>query len=324
MDGLPQRFTTCAFTAMEASHEGVPPERLRRKDVVALGSGVYVPSVLADSCTPLRLLELKAAALLRDRPEIWVSHVSAAKIQGLWLPDRLLHDGRLHLSQPAEPHVRLRREGVCGHRVSVRPIDLTTRNNLKVTTPARTWLDVASSCTVRELIILGDQLVRHPYPRFEGRTQPHATPADLTNLLAETKGTAGRRRCLTALTWIRVGADSVQETLLRLALIRAGLPEPELQVPALPGTRSSPRTDLGYPELKIAIQYEGDTHFTPAQQRADQRRDNIFLAEGWVVLRFNAEDAREGFRRAVEQVRATLTARNALSQAREGALITNR
>ena len=324
MHALPEQFTVRAFTAAEAFAEGVPRERLRRKDVVPLGSGVYATRALAETSTPLAVLTLKAEALTREWPDAWASHITAARLHTLWLPGRLLDDPRVHLSQPANAKTWVRREGVCGHRVSVRPIDLTTRNNLKVTTPARSWLDVASSCTVRELIILGDQLVRHPYPRFEGRTQPHATPADLTNLLAETKGTAGRRRCLTALPWIRVGADPVQETLLRLALIRAGLPEPELQVPALPGTRSSPRTDLGYPELKIAIQYEGDTHFIPAQQRADQRRDNIFLAEGWVVLRFNAEDAREGFRRAVEQVRATLTARNARSRAREGALITNR
>ena len=325
MDPLPRCFARRAFTAAEAVREGVSRERLRRKDIVALGSGVYAARALGESSTPLQMLQLKADALLRGRTEMWISHVSAAKVQGLWLPARLLNDDRIHLSQPPEPHVRERRDGVCGHRVSVRPTDLTTSNSLRLTTPARTWLDVASSCTVRELIVLGDQLVRHPYPRFEGRTQPHASPADLKNLLAETKGTAGRRRCLTALTWIRVGADSVQETLLRLALIRAGLPEPELQVPALPGSKGSPRTDLGYPGLKIAIQYEGDTHFTPQQQRADQRRDNIFLAEGWVVLRFNVEDAREGFRYAVKQVRATLAARATLTRSAlaEGALITN-
>lgn len=175
-----------------------------------------------------------------------------------------------------------------------------------MSSPARTWLDVASLCSVRELIILGDQLVRPPYPRFEARTAPHATPEALAALLGRSRGAPGRRRCLAALTWVRVGADSVQETLLRLVLIQAGLPEPELQVPAQPGFRWSPRADLGYPALKIAIQYEGDTHFTPQQQRADQRRDNIFLAEGWRVLRFNSEDSREGFQRAAAQVRAAL------------------
>ncbi|GAA1149479.1 hypothetical protein GCM10009672_22230 [Nesterenkonia lutea] len=160
-----------------------------------------------------------------------------------------------------------------------------------------------------ELIILGDQLVRRPYPKFDGRSKAHATIQELQALLDHSHGAPGRRRCLAALGSIRMGSDSVQETLLRLALVRAGLPEPELQVPAQPGRRSSPRADLGYPAWKIAIQYEGDTHFTPVQQRADQRRDNVFLAAGWLVLRFNLEDSREGFAQAAEQVRAAIARR---------------
>ncbi|MGJ9424341.1 hypothetical protein ACHABX_00700 [Nesterenkonia halotolerans] len=306
MDALPPQLTTRAFTAAEALREGLPRERLRRRDILALGSGVHVARALADVCTPQETLEIKAAALLRDRPEMWVSHHTAAEIHGLWLPDRLQKDGRLHLAHPAGPDVWTRREGVCGHRVSLRRQDVVTRRGLRVATPARTWLDLGRLCTVRELIIIGDQLVRHPYPRFEGRAAPHATLAELRSLLEESPGTPGRRRCLAALTWIRVGADSVPETLLRLALIRAGLPEPQLQVPAQPRFRWSPRADLGYPALKIAIQYDGETHFTPHQQRADQRRDNVFFAEGWRLLRFNQQDHREGFERAVGQVRSAL------------------
>ncbi len=309
MDVLPPQLTRRAFTAAEAFREGIPRERLRRRDILALGSGVHVARALAECLTPGETLEMKAEALLRDRPEMWVSHTTAAEIHGLWLPDRFLRDGRLHLTHPARPDVWPRRKGVCGHRVSLRPQDVVTRGALRVTTPARTWLDLARDCTVRDLIIIGDQLVRQPYPRFEGRVEPHATVAELRHLLEESPGTPGRRRCLTALPWVRVGADSVQETLLRLALIRAGLPEPELQVPAQPGFRWSPRADLGYPALKIAIQYDGETHFTPNQQRADQRRDNVFLAEGWRVLRFNQDDSREGFQRAVVQVRAALARR---------------
>ncbi|WP_133725635.1 hypothetical protein [Nesterenkonia aurantiaca] len=306
MHTLPKELTGRAFTAAEALRGGVPRERLRRKDIVALGAGVYAVQVLIAQRTPRETLQLKAAALLRERPDAWLSHSSAAQIHGLWLPDRLLTDHRLYLSHAPEPGLWTRRQGVCGHRVALRPQDVTTRGSLRLSTPGRTWLDVAPLCNERELIILGDQLVRPPYQRFEGRREPHAALEELAALLDRSRGVPGRRRCLVALTWVRVGADSIQETLLRLALIRAGLPEPELQVPAQPGYRWSPRADLGYPAPKIAIQYEGDTHFTPQQQRADQRRDNIFLAEGWRVLRFNSEDSREGFQRAVAQVRAAL------------------
>ncbi|MBO0595368.1 hypothetical protein I2485_11075 [Nesterenkonia sp. E16_7] len=306
MHPLPKELTGRAFTAAEALRGGVPRERLRRKDIVALGAGVYAVRVFVARRTPRETLQLKAAALLRERPDAWLSHSSAAQIHGLWLPNRLLTDHRLHLSHAPEPGLWTRRQGVCGHRVSAGAQNVTTRGGVRVSSPGRTWLDLASLCSVRELIILGDQLVRLPYQRFESRREPHTTPEELAALVDRSRGVPGRRRCLAALTWVRVGADSIQETLLRLALIRAGLPEPELQVPAQPGHRWSPRADLGYPVRKIAIQYEGDTHFTPQQQRADQRRDNIFLAEGWKVLRFNSEDSREGFQRAAAQVRAAL------------------
>src|SRR5699024_995377 len=43
---------------------------------------------------------------------------------------------------------------------------------------------------------------------------------------------------------------------------------------------------LGYPELRIAIEYEGDHHrFSPAQYAQDIRRKELFEAEGWVLLR---------------------------------------
>lgn len=306
MRALPQELTGQAFTAGAAQRAGLSRARLQRGDIIALGSGVYAPKALAQNGSTRQKLQLKGAALLQEWPEAWVSHASAAHLHGLWLPQRLLDDPSVHISHPADARAWARRRGVCGHRVSFRTQDIVDCDGLKVSSPARTWLDVARLCSARELIMLGDQLVRHPYPRFDGRTEPHATVAELAALLDHSRGTPGRRRCLTALQWIRVGADSVQETLLRLALVRAGLPEPELQVPAQPEFRWSPRADLGYPALKLAIQYEGDTHFTPQQQRADQRRDNVFLGEGWRVLRFNSEDSREGFQRAVVQVRAAL------------------
>lgn len=71
----------------------------------------------------------------------------------------------------------------------------------------------------------------------------------------------------------------------------------------------SPCADLGYPQLKIAIQYDGESHFTPAQARRDQARNNAFLSRGWLLLQFNADDARDGFRRSTYQVRSALRIR---------------
>ena len=46
------------------------------------------------------------------------------------------------------------------------------------------------------------------------------------------------------------------------------------------------RLDLAYPELKIAIEYDGDHHYTTeAQKHADLEREAALRAEGWEVIR---------------------------------------
>lgn len=309
MHALVQELAGRAFTAAAAAAHGVSRDRLTRSDVVALGSGVHALRAFAERFDDDALLRAKAAALIAERPDAWVSHASAARLHGLWLPRALRDDTRLHLSRPAGPDTWTRRRGVCGHRMQVRDGDVVRVGGLPASSPARAWLDVAGRCGEHELIIMGDQLIRTPYLRYEGRSTPFATVPGLREMLDDARGAPGRRRCLAALERMRIGADSVQETRLRLALVDAGLPEPALQVPAVPGDRFSPRADLGYPELKIAIQYEGETHFGPEQQRADQRRDNVFHGEGWTVLRVNVEDHRDGFAAIVAQVAALLAAR---------------
>jgi hypothetical protein len=69
---------------------------------------------------------------------------------------------------------------------------------------------------------------------------------------------------------MRADTDSPKETELRLLLIRAGLPEPAINRPLFDeagGWVQDP--DMSYQEFKIAIQYDGGHHATPAQRRSD-------------------------------------------------------
>ncbi|GAA1146154.1 hypothetical protein GCM10009672_17160 [Nesterenkonia lutea] len=253
---------------------------------------------------------LQRALILAQRlPECWISHTTAAQIHRWSLPRRVEQEGTVHLSQPAGTTHRIRRPDVTSHRLRIRPEDLEEFHGANVTTPVRTWLDLATLLSLDELVIIGDHLVRRPYPTYEGRRLPFATPEDLQDLVDTMRGAPGRRRAMSASKLVRVGSDSAKETKLRLALVRAGLPEPSLQVPARPDRRRSPCADMGYPELKIAVEYDGATHFTAEQARHDQRRDNLFISAGWMVLHFNAEDSAEGFSSAVQQVAEAIARR---------------
>jgi very-short-patch-repair endonuclease len=93
------------------------------------------------------------------------------------------------------------------------------------------------------------------------------------------------------------------ETRLRLILVFAGLPQPAVQyeVPA-----ANARLDLAYPELKVAIEYDGDHHRERRQFQRDVARLNRLRMAGWIVLRFTADDVLRHPDIVVAQVRLTL------------------
>ncbi|MEJ6488826.1 hypothetical protein PQI23_03710 [Leucobacter sp. USCH14] len=69
-----------------------------------------------------------------------------------------------------------------------------------------------------------------------------------------------------------------------MALITAGFDEPTVNCP-VPTAYRTFHSDLGYPELRIAIEYEGRYHFTSAEQaRFDVQRRRSMIEAGWTVL----------------------------------------
>ena len=283
--------------------EGIRPERLYRTDMTPISRGIHRSGAEDLSAQD------HAAALAASLPETCLSHVTAAAALGLWLPPEVRGDPRIHLTQPAGTTLRIRRPGVVSHRRPLPEGQLMEIGGVPTTTPARTWFDLSSVCSVRHLVMLGDHLVRAPRPKFEGRAHPHATPEELRTTIDSSGKVRGKRRAREALQLIRVGADSPPETALRLSLTEAGLPEPELQVPPAPRLAEWFPADLGYPRLKIAIQYDGEPHFSPERARWDQTRNNEFRTRDWLLLLFNRDDHRDGFRRAVRQVAAAIATR---------------
>ena len=64
--------------------------------------------------------------------------------------------------------------------------------------------------------------------------------------------------------------------------------------------------DAAYPELKIALQYDGEHHGGPEQYRRDIKRQGLTESLGWRELRVQTSDL-EGDRPFIlEKVRAVL------------------
>ena len=75
--------------------------------------------------------------------------------------------------------------------------------------------------------------------------------------------------------------------MLRLALIRAGLPEPKVNAPIVDARgREIAIGDLVYPAQKVLVEYDGEQHRTDDRQYArDVVRLNNLAAEGWLAIR---------------------------------------
>ena len=299
---LPAHLASAPFTVYEARAASLGDARLRASDLTTAGRLLYLPTGWEFELRGL------ARALSAATPGAWISHLTAAALLGLWLPSWYRGVRELHLSKPkALPPVR--REGVVGHTVLVFDDELMVWDGIRISTPARTWLDLARILPLEDLVAVGDQLVRRPRVGLEGRTEPWATLPQLRAMLTRHPKLKGIVKARQALELIRPGSDSAPETFLRLALTAAGLPEPELQLRIAPGDPYSPAADLGYRGHKVAIQYDGGHHRTREQQSRDNRRDEWFNAAGWRYFKFNADDLADDFRGAVRRVRLALHGR---------------
>lgn len=78
--------------------------------------------------------------------------------------------------------------------------------------------------------------------------------------------------------------------MLRLLIVAASLPEPVPNLEVLPGRRDA-YVDLAWPDLRIAIEYDGTWHFASAEQRIrDAERRELLADAGWLSVHAHAAD----------------------------------
>lgn len=131
------------------------------------------------------------------------------------------------------------------------------------------------------------------YPDL-GPGRPLASREEVSRRLAEWGRFPGSGTIRAALPRARERVESPKETETRLLLVDNGLPEPVIQYEVWAGGELLGRTDLAYPEWKIAIEYEGDGHRTDKDQWCkDIQRQRHLEGEGWLVIRLTQADLKE-------------------------------
>ena len=256
-----------------AAAAGISDWQLRHRDVVRMSRDTYLPR---DALGELR--PRVDAVLMGAPPTAVLSHGTAATLWGLEIP-LVAPDDQVHVSVPRASRVRSRNDRRV-HCSAVPAAETRTLHGLTVTSPSRTWLDLAAVVPPGSLLAVSDQMLARgfpadEFPRILGRAGGR-------------RGVANARRvvpCMNAL------AGSPMESVLRWLLHEAGLPRPVLQYVVRDGEgRFLGRVDLAWPEQRVIVEFDGEVHRERQVFVQDLRRQNGIVLAGWRMLRFSSAD----------------------------------
>jgi hypothetical protein len=180
------------------------------------------------------------------------------------------------------------------------PTEIETVDGLLVTTALRTAWDLVRELAVVEGVVALDALAR--VGRF--------APSELLGMLESRPRVRGARRVLEVVTMADPRAGSPPETRVRLVLAAHEVPAPVPQLEVCDaGGRFVAHVDLGWEEVKVAAEYQGDHHRADREQwMYDQGRFAELAAAGWLVVPCTAQDLRVP-RPFVRRILAALSAR---------------
>jgi very-short-patch-repair endonuclease len=208
------------------------------------------------------------AALLACGPHAVLSHWTAP------------HVFALHPPVPDGVHVTVM-EGLAGRRPGIRthrttalpPCDVVVRHGLRVTTPARTLLDLAATAPRDAL----ERLVE------EAQVQRLASTAELLAVIERGVGRRGVRKLreLVDLLDEPLLTRSEAEKRLRALCRSAALPMPQMNV-----RRAGWEVDAVWDAQKLVVEVDGHKFHSPLSQfERDRRKDADLMLAGYRVLR---------------------------------------
>lgn len=237
------------------------------------------------------------AAWLRSRRRGVLAGFSAAALHGAkWIDP----------SRPAEivdDHNRRSALGVLTLRCTLNPDEVCVVRGMRVTTAARTALDLACRYPRGQAVAAIDALCR----ATELKT------AEMFDLASRHGGMRGIRKAHATFDLVDGGAQSPKETWLRLLLRDAGLPPVTTQILVHNGDFVAlAYIDMGWEDVMVGLEYDGDQHRSDRRQyRKDITRLEMLEGMGWLIIRVVAEDhpddilrrVREALNRRVHTVR---------------------
>ena len=265
---------------------GFTDDEIRKNRRSGLWQSVYRGTYCAAS--ELALLadhekyRLRVLAVANRSQHLVVSHQSAALLLGLPVKDQDLHT------------VHLIRRGTGGGRSAngrtvraamLEPDETVLVDGVLVTSVARTLTDLGCTASRDAAVMAADHALRHKM----------LTPAELSAAMARTSHRRGGAPARRALRFADGRSESPGESTTRVILDHVGLPAPHLQVSIFaPSGKFLGRTDFGYPELGVLLEFDGFVKYSKLLKEEAQvvdvvvrekDRENLLRAMGYLVVR---------------------------------------
>jgi hypothetical protein len=294
------------ITAVDARRAGYGHPEIRH--LCASGAwhrlrrGIYISAddlVDAEQAGRRHQLDCMAVLLALARPTAAISHRSAARLWGFPRPRG--DDGDIRLTDPGHG-----RDGR-GFHVSRAPLDpgeVSLRGPLRLTTAARTLIDVARDEPLEDAVVAIDAAL------LAGRV----TEQQLRLAAARARRWRGGPRAARALSLADGRAESPLETRGRLRIVGAGLPSPELQAEIRVGGRLIAVVDAWFDDAAVAVEFDGRVKYadpwrgrSPEQVLWDEkRREDELRALDIGVVRVAEADLGERWPRVESPLRRLL------------------
>lgn len=310
VDQLVERLGPGPWTLAEVRAEGWTTKHIRQ--AVAEGrlvrprrGSLALPDAgRSGSVEDLPRLRRRAEVVLTRYAGAVVSHETAARLHGLWLPRVASSD--IHLISPRKPdRVEV---GVRVHGSRLPRGQIVDLDGVPVTSVARSAVDVARGRSIEDAVVVLDSAAR--LLAAEAGAELTGLRHDLSLRAACTEGARSElwaayravRRwpftvvVRTAIPLLDPASESPLESRSRVRILSSELPAPRTAVPVVGASGTTYYADFVWDGWKVIGEADGTSKYgqdpdtVRARLRAERRRQRDLEDAGWAVVRWESTE----------------------------------
>lgn len=253
--------------------------RARKGEFHALFRGIYTPTSLWSTLGSAERYELrvKAAALVGEKSDTVLSHLSAAV---LW---------RLPLVGAWPVKVHVLDEVAAGgrnnamfqrHTVGL-PVDRVSLQGIRVTSLARTVVDVARSLSFGAAVTIADAALRRAAHPVRGVPDTLVTRQRLVEELRLIPSRHGSAKVRAVIDFANGLADRPGESMSRVSMHSARIPAPELQVRMVGASGAVYFVDFWWRQFNLIGEFDGEAKYRDPEFLRGRTPERALLDEKW-------------------------------------------